>query len=79
MTLPVAALAYRMGYGYWLITSPVTGIIAALVLVWIDLSGLSSGEGKYDERSFYEMNAAYIVSLVVGIAIGALSLRRLFG
>ena len=79
MALPIATMAYRMGYGYWLITSPITGIIVALVLAWIGLSGLSSGEGKYDERSYFEMNAAYIASLVVGIVIGALSIRRLFG
>ncbi|MCB1188020.1 hypothetical protein KDL29_12710 [bacterium] len=76
--LPTCALLrYGMGYGYGLFTSPVSNIIMSVLLIWIGISGMLSSEGKYDNRSYFEMNAAYIFSLLLGLVLGAYGLRRL--
>ena len=76
--MTTALLAYRYGY-YGFHRSPLIQGIVAIVLIWIGISGIFSREGKYDDRSFFEMNAAYLLSLLAGLALGAYMLRGMFG
>ncbi|MCB1216241.1 hypothetical protein KDL44_02545 [bacterium] len=76
-TLSSLCLGYGMGRGYYLFTSPISHIIIGVVLIWIGITGMFSGEGKYDERSFFEMNASYLLSLLAGLAFCAFAVRRL--